>query len=769
MLLRYVLSISQTQNLDPIAEAAADPNTEVVYALSDARQRSIAALDQLARDKDLPLPYSPLKYEGGQAERLLRWGDASWSECIAQLTQAAENNEKRLLIAPVQVLWGDLLPQGAAGVRSFWSRLQHTLGSRSNVQIEISEAVEVRPGENTLSLASRIEEQIRTLEEGRLGPLPPAPGQMVTELLESPAVSAIINAEGKGEKTLKRLRTQAQRYAKGMVADMRHSTLHLISNIVGRFMHRIYESMEGFNFDSLKQISGRSRVIYAPSHRSHMDYLLLGYNLIQNHYPSPHIMAGDNLNMPIVGGILRRGGAVFMRRSFAGNRLYLTIFETYISRLLRGGFPLEYFVEGGRSRTGRLLRPKLGLLRSTLDFSHTNPDEEVTIVPVNIVYDRLFELSSYQQELTGLRKRQESIADVIRTLRNIRQNHGRAYVIIGDAIPVRDYLPKEWDHHTSKAAAQSLGSQIMKNINAVAVATPVALLASVLLGSPRLIVDPETMHEQLEFLLAYITESSDIHVVEKDPERIVECGVSCGIIELTQEGYITVPPAQAPMLAYYRNNLGHLCAVAGAIAMVVGQSAKRSQVTSALKLFYPYLHAEYTMTSELKDGAKIVKEQIELMQRIGLLNINGDVIEHAPGATLLSRADLLTRSASPVLERLYILTAVLMQDPQPARRLAKTAGNIAQRVNRLINVHSPEYYETSVFHGMIQDGIHHGAFRHEGELELRPGEHSKKLFKILHEMLPIEFTRCVSRLITRDLEAKAEEEKTQKQEEEKAS
>jgi glycerol-3-phosphate O-acyltransferase len=166
-------------------------------------------------------------------------------------------------------------------------------------------------------------------------------------------------------------------------------------------------------------------VIYVPCHRSHIDYLLLSYLLFRNGLTPPHIAAGINLNMPVIGGLLRRGGAFFMRRTFKGNPLYTAVFNEYLHTLFTKGFPVEYFVEGGRSRTGRMLQPRTGMLAITLRSFLRSSRTPIVFVPVYIGYERVLEGRTYLGELRGASKKKESIFDIFKVFGALKQRFGQ--------------------------------------------------------------------------------------------------------------------------------------------------------------------------------------------------------------------------------------------------------------------------------------------------------------------------------------------------------
>ena len=152
---------------------------------------------------------------------------------------------------------------------------------------------------------------------------------------------------------------------------------------------------------------------------------------------SPHIAAGLNLNLPVVGRLLRKGGAFFIRRSLRGSALYTVVFMKYVAAMMARGHSIEYFIEGGRSRTGRLLTPMTGMLSMTVRSYLREPRLPVVFVPVYFGYERLLEAQTYIGELSGKPKQKESVPGLLRTvLRLFRRRHGRVHVNLGEPIHI---------------------------------------------------------------------------------------------------------------------------------------------------------------------------------------------------------------------------------------------------------------------------------------------------------------------------------------------
>ena len=168
------------------------------------------------------------------------------------------------------------------------------------------------------------------------------------------------------------------------------------------------------HFERVRTLAPDYQVVYVPCHRSHVDYLLLSYVIYKRGLRIPHVAAGENLNIPILGELLRSGGAFFMRRSFKGNTLYSTVFKEYVHSLMQRQAPIEYFIEGGRSRTGRLLPPKLGMLAMTVNSHLRKPAKPVVFIPAYISYERIMEGATYVGELKGKTQRKRKFTWLIK-------------------------------------------------------------------------------------------------------------------------------------------------------------------------------------------------------------------------------------------------------------------------------------------------------------------------------------------------------------------
>jgi glycerol-3-phosphate O-acyltransferase len=258
--------------------------------------------------------------------------------------------------------------------------------------------------------------------------------------------------------------------------------------------NRIYRGIEfdQADVDRLRKASRDGALILLPSHKSHIDYLVLSYFFYSRNLMIPVIAAGDNLNFQPVGPIFRRCGAFFIRRSFKGDRLYAAVVDAYVRRLIRDGFPIELFLEGGRSRNGRLLEPKLGLLNMIVDAALGVPGQKVHFVPVSIGYERVIEADTYEHELAGGEKKKEEATDLLSAREVLGHRYGRISLQFGTIMTLAD-VSAELGIDTDeiqrpakrRAVVTRLGNRVMDEINRVTAVTPGALTAMALLSGEK--------------------------------------------------------------------------------------------------------------------------------------------------------------------------------------------------------------------------------------------------------------------------------------------
>ncbi|XP_030261706.1 dihydroxyacetone phosphate acyltransferase isoform X1 [Sparus aurata] len=236
-----------------------------------------------------------------------------------------------------------------------------------------------------------------------------------------------------------------QEEASAILEEMAHclqlSTVRFFAFTLSKVFKTLFRSIcvneEGIQ--RLQQAIQEHPVVLLPSHRSYMDFLLMSYILYTYDIALPVIAAGmDFMGMKFVGEMLRMSGAFFIRRSFGGDKLYWSVFSEYVKTMLKNGFaPVEFFLEGTRSRTSKSLTPKLGLLNIVMDPYLKGEVYDINVVPVSISYERILEEALYAREMLGVPKPKESTSGLFKARKVLSEDYGSIHVYFGQPVSVR--------------------------------------------------------------------------------------------------------------------------------------------------------------------------------------------------------------------------------------------------------------------------------------------------------------------------------------------
>lgn len=276
-------------------------------------------------------------------------------------------------------------------------------------------------------------------------------------ILNTPTTKKFVESSENPVKT----ESKIAHYIKEIGANYNYVTVRAYEKIFDFLWNQVFEGVRVRNFESIERFAKDGQIIWMPSHRSHFDYMLLSYVLFKKGLVLPHVAAGINLNFWPIGAFLRRGGAFFIRRSFSGNRTYAHALSEYINFLLQNSFPVEFFQEGGRSRIGKLLPPKVGLLSICVQSIIRRKAENTYFVPVYFGYDKVMEDDSYTKELRGAKKQKENVLQFLNGILKIFTNYGSVDVSFGKPIRIAD-IWEEYTHVVMKeTGSQFLGENIL--------------------------------------------------------------------------------------------------------------------------------------------------------------------------------------------------------------------------------------------------------------------------------------------------------------------
>lgn len=740
------------------AEYITDSNAAVCYVLETGGLADVLALEKACALNGMPSPTESFEFCGVRESRrfiVMRQLSGFWprrrsvtgSRRLRRLVEGADQCAQELLFIPVAIYWGRspekehsvfklLLSENwdiIGRTRKFFVTLLHG----RNTLLRFSHALPIRSictGDIEANIAVRKASRIlrvhfRQRRTATVGPDLSHRRTLVKQVLRAPEVRRLIDAEG-GDDFRKQevARRKAEKYALEIAADISYPTIRILVRLLRWLWNKIYDGVEVNHMERLHDVAKDKEVIYVPCHRSHIDYLLLGYVTYEEGLHLPHVAAGINLNMPVVGGILRRGGGFFLRRSFKGNRLYATVFDAYINQVLVKGYSMEYFVEGGRSRTGRLLAPKGGMLVMTVNSYIRSPQRPIVFVPIYFGYEKLIEGDSFISELGGAEKKKETIGGLVSSIKSLRDQFGKVYVNIAEPVelePILDRLYPEWREFQSEngerpvwlaAIVEELGTQIMQGINSAAAVTPISLLAYVLLATPKQTIGLDELRRQLDLslkLLQRFKYSDSVTMPDWSPDQIIAHGEKLEVISRSTHPMgevIHMTEQTAVLMTYFRNNILHLLAVPASVAccFIQGQQLEHSELQRLIRLIYPFMQKELSMKWDHDDIDDVTSEAIKSLTDLEILTHGSRkkmLVRPPAGSEKAFQLLMLGQSMVPMLQRFYLVIAILIRNGSGVlsrRRLESMCQQSAERLSMIYGLHSPDFFNKTLFHDFIR-------------------------------------------------------------------
>ena len=464
-----------------------------------------------------------------------------------------------------------------------------------------------------------------------------------------------------------------------IASDLSYKAIFLFEKVLKWLWQKVYKGVELRNQHYLEQIKNGESIIYMPTHKSHMDYLLICYVLYFNGMMSPHTAAGINLNFWPVGGFLRKGGAFFLRRSFGGDRLYAACFSEYLYFLIKKGFPINFFPEGGRSRTGRLLKPKTGMLSMVMQAQARANDKNINLVPVYISYDKIAEGKTYERERRGQRKSGESVGQLVRARKILKSKMGRAYVSFGKPLKLRDYLDETipgWEQDVSiyerpkwvSANVNRLATNMMSRTNASVIISPISVISLTMLSAPNRALTKDNFNGMREIFYDWLKNNKydETTVIENyESESSLELATELVGVEILTHplgDIIHVSEKNTMRLSYYSNTIIHLFVLPAFISYLFTKKHKRdlSSLIDAFTVFYPFFRREFFLKWEESELEDIVRGVVLFMVSHGMLDPSGEECYEAPGMAEMNYTYLQTTSG--ILDQLtqYYASALLL-------------------------------------------------------------------------------------------------------------
>ncbi|ELY4689525.1 glycerol-3-phosphate 1-O-acyltransferase PlsB [Cronobacter sakazakii] len=774
-----VLVKSKSIPAAPCPELGLDTSRPIMYVLPYNSKADLLTLRAQCLEHDLPDPLDPLVIDGTELPRyvFIHGGPRVFTYYTPKeesiklfhnyLDLHRSNPDLDVQMVPVSVMFGRSPGREKGeenpplrmlnGIQKFFA--VSWLGRDSFVRF--SPPVSLRRMATEHGTDKRIAQKLARVARmhfarqrlAAVGPRLPARQDLFNKLLSSKAIARAVEDEARTKKiSHEKAQQNAVALMEEIAADFSYEAIRITDRVLGFTWNRLYQGINVHNAERVRQLAHDGHeIVYVPCHRSHMDYLLLSYVLYHQGLVPPHIAAGINLNFWPAGPIFRRLGAFFIRRTFKGNKLYSTVFREYLGELFSRGYSVEYFVEGGRSRTGRLLDPKTGTLSMTIQAMLRGGTRPITLVPIYIGYEHVMEVGTYAKELRGATKEKESLLQMLRGLSKLR-NLGQGYVNFGEPLPLITFLSQhvpEWRDAIDPIEAvrpawltptvNEIAAQLMVRINNAGAANAMNLCCTALLASRQRSLTREQLTEQLDCylsLLRNVPYAADATVPDATATQLIEHALQMNKFEVEKDtigDIIVLPREQAVLMTYYRNNIMHMLVLPSLIAAIVTQHRRisREAVQQQVELLFPMLKTELFLRWEKEEVSAVVDALVNELAQQGLILADDEWLQVNPARS--RTLQLLAAGVRETLQRYAITFWLLSANPSINRgTLEKESRTVAQRLSVLHGINAPEFFDKAVFSTLVLTLRDEGYISDTGDAE--PAE-TMKVYQTLAELM----------------------------------
>lgn len=672
--------LGDTQTLENTINDPNIPHFPICYVIQDDSTSNKVLIDNETEKRKLSPAFAPLQLSSDYQEDdsfitlepTKSNASAYYPDKIIRLVEfLLKHPEQDVLLIPTTILWGRapenedswykaLMADAWAKPTGIKQALNITLYGRDNY-IEFHQAISLRQLINSAIeltpnfspahyVVTELNKQFNGYKEAILGPDISDRRNVINKLMTTEAIKeAILNESIHKKISINEAENLAHKYLDEIVSDFSYSTLRFAEIALTKLWTQLYDGIEVHNFDTVRELAKDYEIVYTPCHRSHIDYLLLSYVIYNRGLMVPHIAAGINLNMPIVGQLMRGAGAYFIRRSFNGNALYTAVFKEYIYSMLNRNTPMEYFIEGGRSRTGLLLPPKKGMLAMTIQSYLRGNSKPIAFIPTYFGYEKLIEGSSYIKELGGQKKQAESLFGLLKSIQKIEKVFGVVHVNLGEPVFLEDILQKnQAPQHVGlhdeipdsvKATVNDVAIDILENINKAVVINPISLISLVLLNAPtHSLAEREVLVrlEQFRNLLKHHRYDDRMQITELSNKEIIQYAMKLKQVELIEhdnERWVKVSDIQVGLLKYFSNNILHTFILPALIAKVFKQHTEeqmfkieKSTLCSQVIEQYSLIHQAFFLKWDETEVDTQIECILEYFSAEKLIDIDADQI-----------------------------------------------------------------------------------------------------------------------------------------------
>ena len=463
-------------------------------------------------------------------------------------------------------------------------------------------------------------------ERGVEGPTLKAPWRVLREVLDDAGVRSAMKVRASAKNgSPERAEREVEKIFSEISANMGSNWMAIIAAAVGGIFKRLFSSIEVHRLAEIAEDAKRHPIVLIPSHRSYFDFLILSWLFYQNYLMPPHIAARDNMAFGPFGFLFRRVGAFYLRKSF-DDPLYKEVFRAYVGYLVREGFTQEFFIEGGRSRTGKTLAPRLGMLGWDVDAFLENRRNDLFFVPIAISYERLVEESGMIEELDGGEKSKESVLGLLRARKYLQKKFGSVHVSFGEPVSLASALGSQRESFEAlqrgridspeivrdlekrkREFVADLGHTLVERIGWATIANATSVAAVVLMGGRQSGMLRERLVTGMQDI-AGILKLQGVRITPALERDLGELRESIGFLErsdliqsrLDHRGEILhFADNRRRALDIYRNAIAHFLVIPSILARATLRGLRRSEVHEELRAWVDVFYREYYVSTEL--------------------------------------------------------------------------------------------------------------------------------------------------------------------------
>lgn len=614
----------------------------------------------------------------------------------------------------------------------FWRNYKKHALVQFSEPLNLKDFLEAHPGLSDEELArilrNTLLSQIKQKRKKITGPALKPRRWIIENVVESENVQreiyTISNERNKDPDDLKVL---AARYAKEIAADVGYSYVEFGIRTLNWVFNSMYDGIH-FNADGLQKVKDtleHSPVIFVPNHRSHVDYLLLSTLLYGNDIAVPHVAAGVNLSFWPLGPFFRKCGAFFLRRTFAGNTLYKAVFESYLRLLIQEGYCQEFFIEGGRSRTGKLSQPKMGMLSMLTQAMMEKASKDLYFVPTSITYDKVVEESIYVDESSGKPKKRESFFDIFKLTKYAKHRYGKIYVNFSTPISFNEaakgfILEKVGDEGKTKIV-EKLAFEITSSINEAFVVTPSALVATAFLMEGKRGITSKRLFQNIDLIRTYL-EYTNIQLSDSlvsEPKRSVNDSLqqltANKLIDLHQDFdpvYYSISEDKRSSLDFQKNTISHFLLPVAYTALALVSVLKEGRTTFAVNKIDPIIDFlkglfkfEFTAHASIVSKSAI-HEVLDFFVRRDIIEMNEDkssVTVKTLGTEILKRyRSIIANSLDSYQVAFYTCSTIPQKNTVSEKNLVKLMLQNGKHLLLLGKIDHPEAISAPAFKNGIK-------------------------------------------------------------------